>query len=114
MYLKNFSWITRDGITTLTPAYDLLNSTIAMQGASEEIALPLNGKKSNLQKNDLFDYFAKERLQLNQTIIRSVIHEIQQAIPEWRRLIDISFLSTEMKEKYLNLLNKRCTRLNLS
>lgn len=45
MHLKNFSLITRDQKIMLSPVYDLLNSTIAMGSAKEEIALPLNGKK---------------------------------------------------------------------
>jgi serine/threonine-protein kinase HipA len=49
MHLKNFSLISRDEKHELSPAYDLLNSTLAMGGgAREELALPLNGKKSKL------------------------------------------------------------------
>ena len=40
MHLKNFSLITRRIKTELTPAYDLLNTTIAIKNAQEEIALP--------------------------------------------------------------------------
>jgi serine/threonine-protein kinase HipA len=45
MHLKNFSLITKDGKTTLAPAYDLLNSSIAIKSPEEEIALTLKGKK---------------------------------------------------------------------
>jgi serine/threonine-protein kinase HipA len=51
MHLKNFSMIRDDEVTSLTPAYDLINSTIVMN-SKEEIALPLNGKKSNLKKRE--------------------------------------------------------------
>lgn len=45
MHLKNFSLITKDRKISISPAYDLLNSTIAQKNTKEEIALPLKGKK---------------------------------------------------------------------
>jgi serine/threonine-protein kinase HipA len=113
MHLKNFSLITRDRKTTLSPAYDLLNSTIAQENIQEEIALPINGKKNNLKKHDFLDYYAVEKLGLNQNVIKGVIQEIQQAIPHWKKLISYSFLSKNMQAKYLDLLKKRCQRLEL-
>jgi hypothetical protein len=44
MHLKNFSLITRQGRVGLAPAYDFLNTTIALKHAREELALPLRGK----------------------------------------------------------------------
>ena len=44
MHLKNFSLITRRGRIDLAPAYDLLNSTIALKKPQEEMALPIRGK----------------------------------------------------------------------
>jgi len=113
MHLKNFSLITRDGKVTLSPAYDLLNSSIAVNKQFEEMALPLMGKKNKLTRNIFFQYFAEERLRLNQTIINEVTQQIQQAIPVWRTMISNSFLSTGMKEKYLKLLEERRERLSL-
>ncbi|NOY06531.1 MAG: HipA domain-containing protein, partial [Chlorobi bacterium] len=65
MHLKNFSLITRDGKVELSPAYDLLNTTLALGNAAEEIALPLGGKRANLTRRILVDYFARERMALN-------------------------------------------------
>jgi serine/threonine-protein kinase HipA len=113
MHLKNFSLITRDQKISLSPVYDLLNSSIAQKNTTEEIALPLNGKKNNLTKRDFLDYFASRRLELNQNIINGVMQEIQQALPRWKELIGHSFLSTSMQENYLRLLEKRCQRLAL-
>ncbi len=113
MHLKNFSLITRDQKIMLSPAYDLLNSTIAQKNPKEEIALALNGKKKNLNKNDFLDYFAIERLGLNQNTMNEVMMEIKQAIPDWRELISHSFLSKAMQEKYLELLDKRGRRLGV-
>lgn len=113
MYLKNFSLITRDQKIMLSPAYDLLNSTIAQKNPQEELALPLNGKKNNLNKNDFLEYFAIQRLGLNQKIITNITQEIKQAVPNWKTLINHSFLSASMQEKYIDLLDKRYQQLFL-
>ena len=107
MHLKNFSLITRDNKVELSPAYDLLNTTIVVPKSQEEIALPLAGKKRNLSAKILIDYFAKERLKLNPTIISQVFNKINTEWNNWEKLIKISFLSNEMKEKYFELMKKR-------
>lgn len=114
MHLKNFSLITRKQKITLSPAYDLLNTTIAQSGTKEELALPLNGKKNNLGRKDFLDYFGLQQLQLNPMIIQSVIQEIETTLPLWKDLIGKSFLSKDMQKKYLDILNKRSQRLGLS
>jgi len=113
MHLKNFSLLTKDKKICLSPAYDLLNSTIAQKNTKEEIALPLGGKKNNLTKKDFFKYLAVERLALNPKIIDCIIQDFHQIIPQWRTLIGLSFLSQAMQDKYLKLLDERCERLNL-
>jgi serine/threonine-protein kinase HipA len=70
-------------------------------------------KKKNLRKGLLINYFGKERCELNDTIISRVLETISKAIPEWTELIKISFLSTEMKDKYQDLLNARLALLDL-
>jgi serine/threonine-protein kinase HipA len=107
MHLKNFSLITKNGKTKLTPVYDFLNSTIAIKNPEEEIALTLKGKKSNLKATDFIDYYAKERFQLNNKTVAIILEQMQQVIPKWKELLEISFLSEDMKEKYLNLLETK-------
>lgn len=109
MHLKNFSLITRDNKITLSPAYDLLNTTIALS-TKEEIALPLNGKKQNLKTQDFVNYFAKQQLQLPEKVILNVIEEIKQTLPKWETLLRNSFLSKPMQDKYLMLLENRAQR----
>ena len=112
MHLKNFSVIQRDGLTELSPVYDLLNTTIVLKGDAEEIALSLAGKKKNLKYKDLIDYFGKERCGLTDKVIENVLGASWKAIPQWKELIGISFLSDNMKEKYEGLLDKRLKVLN--
>lgn len=107
MHLKNYSVIVRNGKVELSPAYDLLNSTIVLKGEVEEIALTLKGKKSNLNRNILMDYFGKDRCGLTDKVAERTFDSIQKAISSWFDLIEISFLSEEMRDKYRNLLQKR-------
>ncbi len=107
MHLKNFSLITKNNKTTLAPIYDFLNSTIAIKNPEEEIALTLKGKKSNLRATDFIDYYGKERLQLNEKTIAAILEQMKKATPEWKELLEISFLLDDMKEKYLELLKYR-------
>jgi len=111
MHLKNYSLITRGKITTLAPAYDLVNSSIAIVKPAEEMALFLGDKKRNFNKKIFLDYFAKTRLDLNQKSIDEIVRDIQDKLPLWRQMIGDSFLSAKMKKAYLDLLDERARRL---
>lgn len=113
MHLKNFSIITEEGKVTLSPCYDLVNSTIEYKKQDEEIALPLKGKKKHLTRKVLVDYFGNERCDLTSKSIDKVLETISSAVPKWKELIDISFLSDEMKEKYHHLLETRLAVLKI-
>lgn len=113
MHLKNFSLISRDGRVDLSPAYDLLNSTIALKNPKEEMALPIHGKKSKLTRNDLFKYFAEERLQINGRILNELAERFKTAFPVWDELIADSFLSSEGKVSYSEVLKERKHRLGI-
>ncbi|MGD0465838.1 MAG: HipA domain-containing protein [Gammaproteobacteria bacterium] len=108
MHLKNFSLIYRDNKIELAPAYDFINTTIAMGvEVKEEIALPLNGKKHNLKKQDLIQYYGMEKLGLNESIINEILKKITLVIPKWESLIKISFLSKTGKDNYLRVVDQR-------
>jgi serine/threonine-protein kinase HipA len=110
MHLKNFSLITKAGKTTLTPVYDFLNSSISIKNPQEELALSLNGKKSNFKSTDLIAYYAKDRLGLNDKTINTILSDMNKSLSKWTELIEISFLSDAMKEKYLKLMDNRISR----
>ena len=107
MHLKNYSVITGEGKTELSPAYDLLNSSIVLQGDVEEIALPVKGRKSNLSYDILTGYFGRDRCGLTDKVIDRNLDEIREGLSNWFTLIDNSFLSPVMKEKYRRLLLDR-------
>lgn len=110
LHLKNFSLIRKDDQVSLTPAYDLLNTTIVVS-EDEELALPIRGKKSSFKKADFFDYYGKERLKLHQEILDKELKRFEAAIPLWKELLLNSFLSEEMRFKYLELIEKRWKRI---
>lgn len=114
MHLKNFSLITeQDGTRRLTPAYDLLNSTIALRKPSEELAIPLGGKKSRLHREHFLDYFGRERLGLNERVVMRVLDEVAAAQPSWDALLSRSFLNDTLRDRYAALLADRRNRLGI-
>lgn len=106
-HLKNFSIITKDNIVTLAPFYDLINTTISLPNPVEEIALPLKGKKNKLNPSILVEYWGKEWLGLNNQVIDQALNSIIEKFGNWYNLINKSFLSKEMKEKYIMLVDER-------
>ncbi|MCK5279734.1 MAG: HipA domain-containing protein [Cyclobacteriaceae bacterium] len=112
MHLKNFSIINQNGKIEISPCYDLLNTTIEIKNAPEEIALSLKGKKKNLTKSMLINYFGGERCDLNDKVITSTVQTIFDALPGWIEYINNSFLSDEMKEKYIDVVESRFERLS--
>ena len=112
MHLKNFSIIYKGDVITLSPAYDLLNTTIALTRPEEELALPLNGKKNRLKQQDLVDYFGRKRLQISNRVIDRIMKELKQARAAWLDLLAASFLTEMMKKKYHEVLQDRFVRIS--
>jgi serine/threonine-protein kinase HipA len=75
--------------------------------------LPLKGKKEHLTRNILVNYFGIERCELTEKSVEKVLETITLAIPKWKTLINISFLSKDMKGKYLDLLDERLTTMKI-
>ncbi len=113
MHAKNFSLITDGNVVRLSPVYDFVNSTIVLPRALEQMALPLSGKKANIRRTDLIDYYGRRRLALTDAAVEHVLDEIAAALPEWRTLIDASFLSPEMRDRYRALIEERVDVLSI-
>lgn len=110
MHLKNFMLIRRKDKVELSPAYDLLNTTIVIQ-SKEEIALPIRGKKSKLTRSDLVDYFGIERLGLSEAILDDELLRFKESLNQWEGLLIKSFLSEKMRKRYEELIKARWQRL---
>jgi serine/threonine-protein kinase HipA len=111
MHLKNFSLITKNNITELSPAYDLLNTTISLEQVTEELALPLAGKKRKITREILYEYYGKDNMKLTDKILASEERNLTEKKKALKNLINISFLNDDMKIKYSDLLNERYQRL---
>jgi serine/threonine-protein kinase HipA len=107
MHVKNFSLMTRDGKVALTPAYDILNTSIVLSEATEEIALPIKRKKRKLTSDILVDYFGRIRLGLNPKIISALMNDLKSLASDWDKLIGVCFLPDEMKREYRLLIETR-------
>lgn len=107
MHLKNYSVIRYGDKIELSPAYDLLNSTLVLKGGVEEIALSLAGKKRKLTRDVLIDYFGKVHCGLTDKVIENTLQALFKAKEAWFELLSECFLKDELKEKYIKLLNER-------
>lgn len=111
MHLKKFSLYCHKKFYQLTPAYDLLNVAIVNPKDKEELALSLNGKKSNLKLQDFLK--ASATIGIEENITLQMIENMRKVLPLWRVLIKSSFLSEEMQEAYLNIIEKRLVQLKV-
>lgn len=105
MHLKNFSLYRPKKIYQMTPAYDLLNVAIANPNDKEELALTINGKKSNLKLLDFLK--ASVTMGIEERVTLQLIDNMHKTLPAWKNLIENSFLSEEMKIAYVELIEKR-------
>lgn len=110
MHLKNFSLYSRQkGEYLLTPAYDLLSTTLVMPEDTEELALTLNGKKRKIHKQDFI--LPMQASGLNEKVIDNLFHKFLHAGSKWETCIEQSFLPKEMKAAYKALLKERSEQL---
>lgn len=111
MHLKNFSLYRPANAYQLTPAYNLLNIAIANPKDKEELALTLFGRKSKFQLDDFLK--AATTMGLEQNVVMRLIGNMHKVLPKWKQLIQDSFLSEEMKDRYEQLLMSRLSRLTI-
>jgi len=106
MHLKNFSlYSTANGQYTLTPAYDMLCTALAIPEDREELALTLNGKKRKLKRSDFEKTFAQSGLDAKVT--DRLFQRFEKSIVQWLSFIKTSFLSEELQEKYSRIIEER-------
>lgn len=110
MHLKNFSLIRTNQKVELSPAYDLLNTTMVLPEGHEELALPIRGKKNKLKKEDFLTYYGREILDLPERVILNTLKNLQKKLTESLPLIDISFLTESHKEVYRKMVEERLAR----
>ncbi len=111
MHLKNFSLYRPADNYMLTPAYDLLSTSIVMPEDDEELALTLNGKKKKIKRAD----FEKAMLDsgMDEKAIEKLFKKFAKTFPKWYALIEESFLPKDMMVVYREKLNTMSARLGL-
>ena len=111
MHLKNFSLYRPADNYMLTPAYDLLSTSIVMPEDDEELALTLNDKKKKIKRAD----FEKAMLDsgMDEKAIEKLFKKFAKTLPKWYALIEESFLPKDMIVAFREKLNTMSARLGL-
>lgn len=110
MHLKNFSLYAPNRVFLMAPSYDLLNTLAVLTSDTEEMALTLNGKKSRISWEDFRS--AMTRSDVNAKVQENIRKRFLQLQPKWIDAIRNSFLSDDMQDKYIHILDERMSRLN--
>lgn len=109
MHLKNFSMIKTAIGWSLTPAYDLLNVAIVNPDNTEDLALTIAGKKKKITKAH-FEELGKN-LGLTPKQVTGVFKRFRKHQKTASTWVKKSFLSQDMKLKYLDVLENRFDRI---
>lgn len=110
MHLKNFSLIydPTNG-PVLSPAYDMLSTALVNPKDDEDLALTLSGRKKKINRKDFESTFSTMKLDARQQT--NIFTKMEKVRNKWIDFIQISFLSPDFKEKYIQLINERFDRL---
>lgn len=110
MHLKNYSLYAPEvGNYQLTPAYDLLSTTLVLPEDAEELALTLCGKKRKLTAKHFLA--AMESSGIQQRVARNLFLRFQRVLPKWEACIADSFIPDDMKSAYIALIRQRIALL---
>ena len=114
MHLKNFSLIESEsgsGEYHLSPAYDLLPVNVIMPEDKEEFALPINGKKRNINRKD-FLIFAAD-CGIAKLAAEKMIGQLISMKPVFIDMCRNSLMPQDMKEAFIELVDKRVSALRI-
>jgi serine/threonine-protein kinase HipA len=116
-HLKNFSVIRQGGDYRLAPAYDLLNTSLHVNG--DDFGLD-GGLSPDIEKSDVFDRTGHPcrldferfgaQIRLTDTRIKRVLDKYMQVPELTTKLVGNSFLNDKMKRKYLRIVDERVKR----
>lgn len=109
MHLKNFSLYKPSTSYMLTPAYDLLSTSIVMPEDNEELALTLNGKKKKIKREDFEKAMSDSGM--DGKAITNVFNKFTKALPKWKDIINISFLPIEKQGELQEKIDRMALRL---
>ncbi|MEL6536701.1 MAG: HipA domain-containing protein [Bacteroidota bacterium] len=110
-HLKNFSLLKTKIGYQLCPAYDLVASALVVEDDNEELALSLNGKKRKLKRKDF--EIAMTGAGIPARAMENLFRKYQKLIPQWKPLIQKSFLPATSQEALEDLIQQRSMQLGL-
>jgi len=110
MHLKNFSLLNTPGVGyALSPAYDMVSTALVNPADDEDMALALNAKKKKIGRKDFIVAF--NTLKLDQKQQDNIFKKMENAKDAWMDFIGISFLSDDFKERLMNIIKQRFSRI---
>lgn len=108
MHLKNFSLIETDVASTeyvLSPAYDLLPVNANLPSDTEQFALTMNGKKTNIRKKD-FLIFA-DSCDITRQAAEKIIKKLVSMEGKFITACEDSLLPDTLKERLIKIISER-------
>ena len=112
MHLKNFSLFSeKPGKYVLIPTYDQVSTAIVMPEDTDQLALPLNGFQKKLLSMDFAQ--AMEASGLNKQMIQRIFNRFIPLKEKWFICIDDSFISSQQKMKFKELISQRIETLSI-
>ena len=116
-HLKHFSLIRKDNDIRLSPAYDLLNTSLHVNG--DDFGLD-GGLSEHIQKSDVFERtghacrvdFERFGVQIGlvKPRLKRILDKYRMVPEDARKLIANSFLDEKMKRSYLPIIQERASR----
>lgn len=112
MHLKNFSMLETaegSGEYILSPAYDLLPVILIMPEDPEEFALPVNSRRTKIRKKDFLIFAEKAGIpgEAAEKMIRFLLGKKTVLLS----MCGGSLMPEGMKERFAEMIEKRCGRL---
>tara|TARA_R100000935_G_C2836459_1_gene168396 strand:+ start:1538 stop:1885 length:348 start_codon:yes stop_codon:yes gene_type:complete len=105
MHLKNFSMVQTSYSWKLASAYNLFNVLIVTPDDQEEVALTIASKKKKISKKIFIEFGVG--LGLSRKQFEGVFKRFLELKPGSKDLIEFSFLSEDMQDVYVNILEQR-------
>lgn len=108
MHLKNFSFVEDELGVRLSPAYDLLPVQLIFND-SEDMALPLNGKKTKLRIGDFIELGSNAGV--SKKVIIALADRLISLRDKFVDYIQSSLLTDDQKNRFVSTLDERLNRL---
>ncbi len=92
------------GIYSLTPAFDLVATSILDNSPTDELALSINRKRRNITRQDF--EVAMKGSGIKDKMINSIFARFIAAQESWHSLIESSYIDSELKLRYREFIDR--------